>query len=1161
MPTSTHVRSQIREALSLDLVGPDNQHPFAHELLRSSPRRWYLTGFLVPFNAPLEARKAGDGELEQVEPGTIGSDEENEGSDSAPQVSYLPSSFGLTVLVGPDCRELSAVVRWGDYLWENPGQEAEPSEDQVEAEYQRELVESIPEPDQPPAEQVRNQAPKKGYRRIPREETVRFELPAPGTLLPHGVPNSAGLYVEVGVQQVPEFEGSTLPPGSRAVSVFVVNRRETGTVVTYQKVVFQVELELQSETGFQGRPDMRGLAREQQMDPDERLAALHYRDVLEYATGHGVAAEATLVEGRCTRVATCWIPAAEVERVDHASGLGMELGMETLGALPDAATAQTTLSPVAGAYGAWIETQHRLAGTLEGAMAETAQDLVRAARVAHDRILEGIGSLQDPDVLEAFRTANRAMARAARQRRKGQAPHWRPFQLAFLLMNLTGMAQPDHPDRQTVDLLFFPTGGGKTEAYFGLAAFTLVLRRLRNPGVRGCGVSVLMRYTLRLLTLDQLGRAAALICALELERDNAKERLGTWPFEIGLWVGSAATPNRMGRPGDKTPGSQQSAYARTVAYKNQPDRRPSPVPISDCPWCGTGFTPDSFQFTPNDRSPEDLRLACVNPECEFSSANDRFLPVVAVDEPLYRRLPCFLIATVDKFAALPWVAETGGLFGRVQRHDTSGFYGPSTPNTGQLLPGGHLPPPDLIIQDELHLISGPLGTIAGVYETAIEALCDRSLTDRGPAFLPKIVASTATVRRANRQIRALFGRAETSIFPAPGVERSDSFFAQTVPVTEQDPGRLYLGVAAQGRSMKVLFLRVALALMSSAARQFEHAGRSADNPADPYLTLLSYFNSLRELGGTRRIVEDEVHSQLRIYWKRRRVEPEDTLFAGRQISRNVTELTSRESTNAVSKAKMQLGTPFTEAAADSRVDVALATNMISVGLDITRLGLMVVFGQPKTSSEYIQATSRVGRDKNRPGLVVTLMNMHRPRDRSHYERFGIYHRTFYRSVEATSVTPFAPRALDRALAAATVGLLRHGIPELEPSRGAQLLPAQIARARTLIETFRDRVRNHDVERDPEDVASMADHVFERADKLISQWAEVAAQRQSGGTGLKYQPFEPPSDADQLLRGFLDPQVPLLSASERAFCANRSMRDIEGAVNLHPTNELRDTNEF
>ncbi len=384
----------------------------------------------------------------------------------------------------------------------------------------------------------------------------------------------------------------------------------------------------------------------------------------------------------------------------------------------------------------------------------------------------------------------------------------------------------------------------------------------------------------------------------------------------------------------------------------------------------------------------------------------------------------FMIATVDKFAAMPWTGEVGGFFGRVGKGDSEGFYGPCDPTAGRPLPVERLLPPDLVIQDELHLISGPLGTMVGLYETALDELS--TVEKDGKRIRPKIIASTATVRRAESQIRALFNRRSVDVFPPPGPDVRNSFFARTHS-TEESNARQYLGIAAQGRSPKVIMLRVYLALLAAAQKAYlEAGGKKADhNPADPYMTLLGYFNSLRELGGARRLIEDEVRTQLTARGIRKRLGETEGLFRDRTIAYEVVELTSRVSTDKVSEAKRRLEQPFRE---KEHVDVAIATNMISVGLDITRLGLMVVFGQPKTSSEYIQATSRVGRDHEKPGLVVTILNVHRPRDRSHYERFAAFHESFYRSVEATSVTPFSPRALDRGLAGTLVSLVRQGQP-------------------------------------------------------------------------------------------------------------------------------------
>jgi hypothetical protein len=703
-------------------------------------------------------------------------------------------------------------------------------------------------------------------------------------------------------------------------------------------------------------------------------------------------------------------------------------------------------------------------------------------------------------------------------------------------MNLNGIVDPVHADRKVVDLLFFPTGGGKTEAYLGLSAFTLVLRRLRNPGVTGAGLGVLMRYTLRLLTLDQLGRAATLICALELLRQENADKLGDWPFEIGLWVGKAATPNWMGRKGD---GNTETARAKTIAFKND-DRKPSPIPLEECPWCGTKFKANSFELLPGPEFPEDLRVNCVNRRCAFSRG--QALPILGVDEPIYRRLPCFMIATVDKFAAMPWTGEVGGFFGRVERYDRNGFYGPCAPLKGQPLPDRRLLPPDLIIQDELHLISGPLGTLVGLYETAIDALC--TVERDGHQFGPKIVASTATVRRAESQIRALFNRRTVDVFPPPGPDRRNSYFAEVHPSSRSN-ARSYVGIAAQGRSPKVVMLRTYLVLLATAQKAYAAWKKRGDpaNPADPYMTLLGYFNSLRELGGARRIVEDEVTARLSSYADRKRVGEAEGLFADRKIAYDVVELTSRVSTDRVADAKRRLALPFSD---KERVDTAIATNMISVGLDIVRLGLMVVFGQPKTTAEYIQATSRVGRDPDRPGLVVTIANIHKPRDRSHYERFAAYHESFYRAVEATSVTPFSPRALDRGLAGTVIALARQGHPPMTAPKGATEILNERSRLDFVAEMLGNRASSH-AEMSREDQEQLRQRVRERSSDLLDEWTKIAMDYQGSGIVLQYQTEV--GAAQRLLYEFLNPELKRLPPRHKKFRANRSMRDVEPNVNL------------
>jgi len=487
----------------------------------------------------------------------------------------------------------------------------------------------------------------------------------------------------------------------------------------------------------------------------------------------------------------------------------------------------------------------------------------------------------------------------------------------------------------------------------------------------------------------------------------------------------------------------------------------------------------------------------------------------------------------------------------VDRYDKDGFYGPCHPNVGQLLPEP-LPPPDLIIQDELHLISGPMGTMVGLYETALDELCCRQDGERH--VRPKIVASTATVRRAEKQIRALFNRCAVDIFPPPGPDRRDSFFARTHTPLEIN-AQQYIGIAAQGRSPKVIMLRTYLALLGTAQKAYLEGekqrprgkGKSSAeflNPADPYMTLLGYFNSLRELGGSRRIVEDEVSTRLSGYASRKRIGETEGLFAERKIAYEVVELTSRVSTDKVAEAKQRLALRFTE---KERVDVAIATNMISVGLDITRLGLMVVFGQPKTSAEYIQATSRVGRDPERgPGLVVTLMNVHRPRDRSHYERFAAWHQTFYRSVEATSVTPFSPRALDRGLAGTLVALARLGHGPMTAPRSAGAILTERGNLEFVVQVIAERGAAH-AQMSASEAADLRQRLQVRARDLLDTWSQIASIYENQGVPLQYQTEV--GDAKRLLYEFLSSELKLVHQRHRKFRANRSMRDVEPSVNL------------
>ena len=854
---SGSVRRYLCDALRIDLVGPrPGDAALQHERLPQAPSRWYLTGFLAPGDAPEEQLAQDDEEAldEPAEP-LHGGDDAGTPDRGSHKRLFLPSSMGLSLLVDEETQRLDVAVSWGDYapeivdapeIADTPGVSDAPDAtaaaniaggaqdppDKPVAPAAREgdgppEDGNLPEGESPSEDSRRTRrfAP---WMRRPGAGAVAIDLHAAGRPTRFDLPGSGGLAVVclVGPTRVQALDGSR---AARAVSLFTVNRRPPAPDGDGQDAAFafQVEMNVEADRPLIPRVNLNGL---HSADWDERLADLHYRAVAEYAVGHNVSTRADLDGDECRRVRTEWMPQAGVPRVEPSAIGAVEFDMEALGGLDGASAAKTCLEPLVEQYRDWITVQRQDAAAFTGRRREVAEELVRRAGRVADRIRAGIALLCEPDVLEAFRIANRAMAAAARRRRaleEGRRPHevaapaWRPFQLAYILMNLRGIAEPTHPERDIVDLLFFPTGGGKTEAYLGLAAFTLVLRRLRHPGPAGSGpaghrphdrephgrgpcgpgLSVLMRYTLRLLTLDQLGRAAALVCALELEREQAPERLGEWPFEIALWVGRAATPNYMGRQSEA---GGTSARVKTLRYARDSSREP-PLPLEQCPWCGTPFRKQSFRLHPNTNEPTDLFVHCVDRRCDFS--RKRPLPIVAVDEPIYRRLPAFMIATADKFAALPWTGETAR------------FFHGGDPD--------HPRPPDLIIQDELHLISGPLGTMAGLYETAIDRLCTRRIG--GGTVRPKVIASTATVRLAQKQIQALFNRREVDVFPAPGLDRRDSFFARQVSESAEDE-RLYLGVAAQGRGPKVVFLRSMITLMAAAQAAWEAAGGPGSGP-------------------------------------------------------------------------------------------------------------------------------------------------------------------------------------------------------------------------------------------------------------------------------------------------------------------------------------------
>lgn len=818
-------------------------------------------------------------------------------------------------------------------------------------------------------------------------------------------------------------------------------------------------------------------------DSEIATGRLLHRHAPTFAVGHGCAAEwdwmpqpigMTEAEPPAVpEVRSQFVPTVEVLLTDSNPEIDSSaLSMLGLAKQPDTEIL-AALESLATGYEHWIDRKAVEVEALAGTVHERpARDQVRACREALDRIREGIELLRTkPDVLRAFRLANRAMAdQRARSKwvREGRvgalapaAGRWRPFQIAFLLLCLAGIDDHEHDDRKVSDLLWFPTGGGKTEAYLGLIALTSFLRRLRR-GANGGGVTVLMRYTLRLLTLQQFERAAILLCAMEHMRRRTPE-LGDEEFSVGMWVGRSATPNTLAAAGLRLEELQRNLDKR-LATEN-------PVQLHACPWCGTRLDARNYQV---DEDAKRMRVRCPGVGCDFADG----LPVHLIDEAVYDARPTLVIATVDKFASMPWRPATSALFNRDDPTDET-------------------PPPELIVQDELHLISGPLGTLTGLYETAVDALADR----------PKVIASTATIRRAADQGRHLFARGVRQ-FPPAGLDARDSWFAVETP-REEKASRRYVGLLAPATSQSTLLIRTYATLLHRAKQ-----AKTENEVRDAYWSLVGYFNSLRLLSAAELQVHDDVVAYLELLAEREGVEV-------RSVA-NYSELTSRIDASEIPTRLKGIEKRLPD---EDTVDVLLATNMIAVGVDVERLGLMAVMGQPQTTAEYIQATSRVGRAH--PGLVAVMLNSTRSRDRSHYESFQHFHSALYREVESTSVTPFSARARDRGLHAVIVALARIMIPAARPNEGA-------GQVDSYENVLRGRIKSILLKRVNAVTPAETDAVSRAFDEFVDWWCDEADIH----SGLLFEPRRG-SRAPSLLKAYDDE-----SEDADAWSTLWSLRDVD-----------------
>lgn len=1047
------VRQKIIDAIRTDLIGPLSPK----EVLDENPRYAYLVGMLEPQrdeNAPDENEQEieADIDYDKDEDFTAGEDDDNEPISTTK--FQLPSSIGISFYVESILDGICLDVTWGDYAR---------STEKTIGKDGKEHSHSI-------------------YKRIPESETVHVKFSDFGRTKEYQLVQDSNVHVHV--SRIPLKNGYSL------VTAYVVNKRSNPSCEV-EGLMFQVGIRAHAEDGsavFIAEHICRNV-----LATDE----FYFEQRPIMGRGRGCAAVWGKTEnGRTDYVEAAFIPEYEYPGVSAALKGFSPTYFSTWQMALKGKKAETIkkLNTLADSYEKWID--NTLTGNPRMNDSEFSEKVgitvISHCRDALCRIRDGIHIIETDDIsFEAFSFMNsviymqNSIKNYAKKHGQGiecsfkdfvnpKNPDnefaWRPFQIAFILMNLKGIVHPEDPEREIVDLLYFPTGGGKTEAYLGLMAFTIANRRLRASASdkynRDGGVTIILRYTLRLLTTQQRDRITKMVVAAELVRQK-NPRLGTEPISIGFWVGGQVTPNRFDELVTKDDNPSAAGNAKRMLYKQ----------ILTCPFCGKPLTKDEFYIDTDKKSVE---IYCSDEHCMFykyKNPGERIpIPVYLVDEEIYAKCPTIILSTVDKFARLPWDVNTNTLFGRVDRKCSRDGYvaigakHPKHRKTANLEAATITTvkpflPPELIIQDELHLITGPLGTVYGAYETIIEDMCTYD------GIKPKYVVSTATIKNAGNQAKSLYARKNTTQFPPNGFEIGDSFFIREIPV-EEDPFRKYVGICAPGQSVKTALLRT-YAIILQAVYTYSLQDEYKD-VIDPYYSLIGYFNSIRELGGAVRLLQDDIPARIKRIQKRYHLEKR------RFLNKNE-EITSRMSSWKIPEKLNQLELPYTSR---NHLDTAVATNMIAVGMDVDRLGLMVVTGQPKQNSEYIQATSRIGRAH--PGLVVTLYNAYRPRDLSHYENFTGYHAQLYRFVEGTTATPFSARARDRVLHALVISAIRLLYPEMANNEDARAISS-------LSQEQIDAVKDMILDRIKIVKPSARDDAGDEIDEFIGWWKRKAAE--------------------------------------------------------------------
>ncbi len=785
-----------------------------------------------------------------------------------------------------------------------------------------------------------------------------------------------------------------------------------------KNALFQCRIILGSDSGF--LPLYIGKYR----TDDEKKNEMLYSSVKNYAYGHGCSTAYISEQGKVKSVYTEFLPKTRLNQmmpklIDDSSFLYMKYWCHA-----DRISACGELTRFVDGYKRWKNEIAVSAADLKEFLSQS-DDALRSISVCIDRLRNGINVLLSNDTAwKAFCLMNEAMLlqRTHSKKCSENTVRWYPFQLAYILQIVADITDKNSLFRNDVDLLWFPTGGGKTEAYLGLAAFAILYRRICRK-TECDGVNVIMRYTLRLLTIQQFERASALVCALEDIRERYK--LSGGEISIGLWIGSGMTPNHIEQAAETLRTVQNDSTAKIYEA--------NPVQITTCPWCGSSINIGGYSIENGH-----MKIRCQNHNCRFNNG----LPIYVIDDDIYCKRPTILLSTVDKFARLAWEEDAGNLL-----NDS----------------------PELIIQDELHLISGPLGSLSGIYEIAVDEIIKKFGSS------PKIIASTATVKNAKQQIKILYNR-DMIQFPPNGISYNDSFFAVEASPNER-PARTYIGLCSIGTNNSESLIRIFALLMY--LKQIYIKKGLPNDVIDQFYTTVGYFNTIKELGTASSVITDRINSEVKYLISRKfRTEAEKYSLQISDIRYYLKndELTSRKSAKEIKDVLVRLDSRFT---LPECYDYITASNMLSVGIDIDRLGVMTMFGQPKSNAEYIQATSRVGRSN--PGVVIVLYNSMRSRDKSYYEQFEYYHKTFYKYVEATSITSYAARAIEKALHCAFVSMVRHMISNYNSNESAGYFDESDSR----IIDIKQRILNRVSAVEP----SMEEYADQWLDYYIGYWKQ------------------------------------------------------------------------